>query len=122
MQGPQGQSGSRVLIMMLTAGLLVAVFFVIPQDWSSSESTGKKSSSAGGSSISPGLFKSAVASCYPPNPPLSIEWIGRPSMTISMSSTKDVEVQMNDFPGSMLRKFIESTKRERANQASIRAS
>lgn len=95
-----GENGSRTLILTLTAGLLVAVFFIFPWSSSSSEVLVLKEKT---SVTTAGLFRSSASTCYPPNPPLSIEWVGRPSMTISFSPTKDVEVQMNDFPGSMLR-------------------
>ena len=90
--------------------VVVLVFLIFPYDWSTSssdvvskEKRGATASKDVGSTK--GLFSSSASTCYPPNPPLSIEWVGRPSMTISFSTAKDVEVQMNDFPGSMFREF-----------------
>lgn len=45
----------------------------------------------------------AAEGCPRANPPLSIEWTGRETMTVSVSSAVSVEVQKHDFPGCVHR-------------------
>jgi hypothetical protein len=84
-------------MVMLTAGMLLAVFVIFP----ASESKSPRSSKSG---ISSGVVK-GEEKCYPPNPPQSIEWTGRRTMTISFSEAQSAEVYLNDFPGSLLREY-----------------
>jgi hypothetical protein len=41
----------------------------------------------------------AAGGCARSNPPLSIEWTGRDTMTVGFNGAISVEVQKHDFPG-----------------------
>ncbi len=91
--------GTLILATTLALGVLLLILVAAP-----AADAPARAAPAGGAVA--GLFaarRGAAGACTPPNPPLSIEWTGRPSMAVSFSDKLSVDVYMHHFPGSMHR-------------------